>query len=102
MVASQAQLLPDDDPLIQVLELWMQQERNWNRPVTAGELYDELRIVAAGLDVGFPCDSGRSIGQKLSACREFLKKKVKLTIIEDQRSHQKQYRFEPLTGNAES
>jgi hypothetical protein len=88
---AQADLVFEDEPIHQVLDLWLMVDTNHGRSMDAGALYREWSRLAKDNRFGWPFDCGRSLGQRLGQLRYALREKFDVEVAWD--AHDKQYRY---------
>ena len=71
--AEQTDFALEDDPLVGLLQLWLQRDRNVGREVTAKKLYQDLRLLSGRHEVAFLYQDGRAIAQRLLHIKNMLR-----------------------------
>lgn len=94
----QSELIFEDDPICQALELWLANKENCGRLVDSATLQRELSFLAEENRIRWPYKNGRSLGQRLSHVLPNLRQKFEVNVETDS-ARQHLYRFCP---NAES
>jgi hypothetical protein len=92
---AQAELVFEDEPIQQLVELWLREKANHGRTVDAGTLYSEWSRLAANHAIGWPADNPRTLGQRLGQLRPALQQKFDLEVVPDAHTKQLGYRFWP-------
>jgi hypothetical protein len=93
--ASQAELVFEDEPIHQVLAVWLAVEGNHGRSMEAGALNVEWSRLAALNKVLWPFANGKSLGQRLVQLEDALNQKLRFEIALDLHTKQNCYRFWP-------
>lgn len=90
----QSELIFEDDPICQALELWLVNKENCGRLVDSATLQRELLSLASVNAIAWPYKNSRSLGQRLSHLLPDLRQKFR---VEAQTGSAKQrwYRFWP-------
>jgi hypothetical protein len=93
--AAQAELIFEDEPIHQVLEVWLALETNHGRSLDAGTLQREWSRVATQNAIIWPFANGKGLGQRLVQLEDALNQKFRFEIVPDPHSKQNRYRFWP-------
>ncbi|MCX6645109.1 MAG: hypothetical protein NTY09_01935 [bacterium] len=91
MLTMQVAYSSDDNVLFELLPVWV--ALNQGREVTAGELADELQVLAQGQQITWPYTCGRSLGQKLGHCKNRIKGMFNFSSRHDPAKNQTLYKF---------
>jgi hypothetical protein len=94
---AQAELVFEDDPVHEVIELWLATVSNHGRALDAGTLNREWTLVAARNNILWPFHSTKSLGQRLSQLKPALSQRFDLEVEWDAHKKQNRYRFSPKT-----
>jgi hypothetical protein len=98
----QAAFTLDGDTLVEALNLWLKNEKNHRREMTAAGLHKELAQLAEAEKVEFAYKSSRSLAQRLSNTEHNLRSIMGVKVTTDPHKRQKRYTFWPLQETAES
>jgi hypothetical protein len=94
---AQAELVFEDDPIHEVIELWLATADNHGRAVDAGTLNREWTPLAARNNILWPFHSTKSLGRSLSQLRPALSQRFQIEVERDPHTKQNRYRFRPKT-----
>jgi hypothetical protein len=97
---AQADLVFHDDPVHEVLDLWLKQDANHGREADAGTLFREWNALAQTHQIGWPFADGRGLGRRLGQLRHALEQRFLMKIRPDGHLHQNFYTFWPKGGPA--
>jgi hypothetical protein len=89
---AQADLVLEDEPIHQVLDLWLTDSSNHGRDVDAATLHREGVKLAAANQIDWPFSNGKSLGRRLGQLRHALGQRFNVKIVKDR--HVKQYRYQ--------
>jgi len=92
---AQADLVFEDEPIHQVLDLWLTQSSNHGRDVDAATLHREGGKLAAANQIDWPFSNGKSLGRRLGQMRYALGKRFKVKVTPDRHVKQNRYQFWP-------
>jgi hypothetical protein len=95
---AQAELVFEDEPINQVMELWLRDQANHGRLVDAGTLQSEWTKIASQQRISWPLDNPRTLGQRLGQLKTALQQKFDVEITQDAHTKQNSYRFWPKGG----
>lgn len=89
-------MLLAEEPICSCLERWLENSKNWGRPLTSGQLNADLAAVAAILPVYWPYQAPQALAQRLSHISRSLGERFDMNVTEDKHAKQKVYAFGPL------
>jgi hypothetical protein len=92
---AQADLVFEDEPVHQVLGLWLKDPSNHGRSTDAATLHQEWSELAEIQRIRWSFPNSKSLGQRLGQLREALSKRFNLVIGTDLHDKQYCYRFWP-------
>lgn len=95
---AQADLVFHDDPIYEVLDLWLEQDANHGKEAGAGTLFREWSVLAQKHQIGWPFADGRALGRRLGQLRHALEQRLVMKIRPDGHRHQNFYTFWPKGG----
>jgi len=90
---AQANLMFEDDPIHQVLELWLKKPGNDGRTLDAGTLQAEWSCIASDHNIIWPFGNGRSLGQRLGQLSRVVQLSFDMTVSDDLHTKQHLYTF---------
>ena len=92
----QSEVIFEEDPICQALELWLETPQNRGRQVDSATLQRELSSLAANGGIGWPYTSPHSLAQRLRHLLPNLRQKFDVDVREDSSAHKNHYSFRPL------
>jgi hypothetical protein len=92
---AQAELVFEEEPIHDIIELWLNDLANHGRAMEAGTLHAEWGRIASLHFIDWPWDGGRGLGQRLAQLRPALQQKFDLDFAWDGHTKQNRYRFWP-------
>jgi hypothetical protein len=92
---AQADLVFEDEPVHQVLELWLATDANHGRSVDAGTLNREWSALAARNQISWPFANSKSLGQCLRQLLPALRQRFEVEVRPDAHKKQSRYQFWP-------
>jgi|HubBroStandDraft_6_1064221.scaffolds.fasta_scaffold09393_5 hypothetical protein len=92
---AQADLVFQDEPINQVLQLWLNDPSNHGREVLAGTLQREWTRVAASNGIWWPFQNPQSLAQELKRLHHALTQRFTVRVKDDLHKKQKSYWFWP-------
>jgi len=97
----QADLVFEDDPVHDLIDLWLKQDANHGRESDAGILFREWGNLAHTHQIGWPFADGRALGRRLGQLHHALEKSFVIKIRTDTHRHQNFYSFWPKKAPAD-
>jgi hypothetical protein len=98
---AQADLVFEDEPIHQVLDIWLVDNSNHARSEDAGALHREWSAVAREHRINWPFENGRSLGQRLGQLRSALEERFEVEVTWNAHAKQNHYRFWPKGASCE-
>ncbi len=95
---AQADLVFHDDPIYEVLDLWLEQDANHGKEAGAGTLFREWSVLAQKNQIRWPFADGRALGRRLGQLRHALEQRLVMKIRPDGHRHQSFNTFWPKGG----
>jgi hypothetical protein len=95
---AQAELVFEDEPIHQVIDLWLKDQANHGRMVDAAALHAEWSRIASQNQIAWPWDNPRSLGRRLGQLRTALQQEFDLEVVPNAHTKQNSYRFWPKGG----
>jgi hypothetical protein len=99
---AQTDLVFEEDPIPQVLSLWLKEPANHGRKVDAGSLFREWGVIARKNQIGWPFADGRGLARRLGQLRHALSQYFTLGTEKDPHLKQNLYRFWPKGADVEN
>lgn len=97
----QSELVFEEEPILQVLELWLEKPENRGREVDSTTLQKEFSSLAWQNCIAWPYVSGRSLAQRLSHLLPNLRQRFEVEVREDASAHRNHYSFCPIDDGSE-
>ena len=92
---AQIELVTEEEPIVQMLEYWLEDKLNHGRVVDCKTLYRELSVLARERRLKWPYQSSRSLAQRLHHLRDNLKLAFDVIIDTNPSSNTHTYSFRP-------
>jgi hypothetical protein len=92
---AQADLVFEDDPIHQVLDLWLVNSSNHGRGVDAATIQHEWSKLAIRNGIWWPFPNSKSLSKRLMHLRHALSQRFDMEVEEDLHKKQKRYHFWP-------
>ena len=88
----QTTMLGEVSPFVQLLDLWLEANPN-PPPVTASDLFIELRTLAVTHHVHWPFQSARGVAQHIGSLRNYLEREYGMEIVRSAAASDKKLRY---------
>ncbi|MGA8012897.1 MAG: hypothetical protein WB949_10765 [Candidatus Acidiferrales bacterium] len=92
---AQADLVFEDEPIHQVLDLWLVNSDNHGRGVDAATLHRELGTIARANQIEWPFSNGKSLGHRLGHLLHALRQRFDVKVAKDRHIKKNRYHFWP-------